>query len=188
MSYKASLAAFDPYIVNGQKTFMETCWLPCLGPSSISAFIDAMNGAISPGCALFTHEFKGAAARIAADATAFRLRCEHVLVEILAALGPDADEQEEQRHQAWARCALRAFNSTALPGGYPNLLPRGDAHRAAQSFAGNADRLISAKRHYDPENLFRSTIPLPMERENPTPSHANDENASRQGSRSITRA
>jgi AraC family transcriptional regulator len=33
MSYKASLAAFDPYIVNGQKTFMETCWLPYLDRS-----------------------------------------------------------------------------------------------------------------------------------------------------------
>jgi FAD/FMN-containing dehydrogenase len=167
MSYKASLAAFDPYIVNGQKTFMETCWLPYLDRSSISVFIDAMNGAISPGCALFTHEFKGAAARIPADATAFRLRRDHVLVEVLTTLGPDAEEQEVQRHRAWARGVLHAFSPAALPGGYPNLLPQGDADRAAQSFADNGDRLIRAKLHYDPDNLFRSTIPLPVNRENP---------------------
>ena len=30
MPYGASLTFFDPYIVYGQRTFMETCWLPAL--------------------------------------------------------------------------------------------------------------------------------------------------------------
>ena len=50
----------------------------------------------------------------------------------------------------------------ALPGGYPNLLPGGDADRAAKSYGRNAERLIKAKRHYDPDNVFRSAIPLPV--------------------------
>src|SRR5262245_27278636 len=161
MSYKASLAAFDHYIVNGQRTFMQTCWLPALDGGSITPFIEAMKRAISPGCALFTHEFKGQASRVPTDATAFRLRCDHVLVEILATIDERADEQEERRHREWTRDALRAFDAVALPGGYPNLLARSDVDRAAHSFGANADRLIRAKRHYDPDNVFRSTIPLP---------------------------
>ncbi len=43
----------------------------------------------------------------------------------------------------------------ALPGGYPNLLAGGDPDRAAKSYGRNAERLIKAKRHYDPDNLFR---------------------------------
>ena len=54
-SYGASLTAFGPYLVNGQPTFMETCWLPSLDSSSIEVFIDAMETAVSPGCAIFTH-------------------------------------------------------------------------------------------------------------------------------------
>ena len=50
----------------------------------------------------------------------------------------------------------------ALPGGYPNLLAGDDTDRAAKSYGRNAERLIEAKRHYDPDNVFRSAIPLPV--------------------------
>jgi FAD/FMN-containing dehydrogenase len=161
MPYRASLAAFDPFIVDGQRTFMETCWLPALEGGCIALFIEVMKSAVSPGCALLTHEFKGAASRLPADATAFGLRRDHLLVEMLATTDARADAQEELRHRAWTTDALRAFDAVALPGGYPNLLPRAAADRARSSFGNNADRLSRAKRHYDPDNVFRSTIPLP---------------------------
>jgi hypothetical protein len=161
MPYRASLAAFDPFIVDGQRTFMETCWLPALEGGCIALFIEVMKSAVSPGCALLTHEFKGAASRLPADATAFGLRRDHLLVEMLATTDARADAQEELRHRAWTTDALRAFDAVALPGGYPNLLPRAAADRARSSFGSNADRLSRAKRHYDPDNVFRSTIPLP---------------------------
>ena len=68
MPYGASLTFFDPYIVYGQRTFMETCWLPALDRHGIDVFIQAMEKAVSPGCAIFTHEFKGAASRIPVEA------------------------------------------------------------------------------------------------------------------------
>src|SRR5215831_20973797 len=96
ISYKTSLAAFDSYIVNGQRTFMQTCWLPAMAGGSITPFLEAMKRAVSPGCAMFTHEFKGAASRVPADATAFGLRRDHVLVEILATIDDRADRREER--------------------------------------------------------------------------------------------
>jgi len=161
-SYGASLTVFDSYLVNGQRTFMETCWLPSLDVRSIEGFIQAMEMAVSPGCAIFTHEFKGAASRVAAEATAFGLRRNHVLVEILAAFADHEDELEEQRHRQWVQATVRAFDAVALPGGYPNLLPRSAADRAAKSYGRNAERLIKAKQHYDPDNVFCSAIPLPV--------------------------
>jgi FAD/FMN-containing dehydrogenase len=163
-SYGASLTAFDAYIVNGQRALMETCWLPALDSSSIDVFFAAMETAASPGCALFTHEFRGAASRVPAAATAFGLRRDHVLVEILAVFADRSDKLEEPRHRQWARTTLEAFDAMALPGGYPNLLARGDAERAAKSYGRNAERLIKAKRHYDPDNVFCSAIPLPVSR------------------------
>jgi hypothetical protein len=62
---------------------MDTCSLPAFDRASIDTFISAMATAPSPGCMLVTHEFKGAATRIAPDATAFTLRREHVLIEIV---------------------------------------------------------------------------------------------------------
>src|SRR5262249_2132508 len=58
-SYRALLTAFDPYLVNGQRTLMETCWIPALDSRSIDVFVHAMMAAVSSGCAIFTHEFKG---------------------------------------------------------------------------------------------------------------------------------
>ena len=160
--YGTSLAAWDAFIVNGQRVFMDTCWLPALDSASIDAFIQAMETAVSPGCAILTHGFRGAAARVPAKATAFGLRRDHVLVEILATCADRSSPLEEERHRRWTHATRQAFDAMALPGGYPNLLAAGDRERAAKSYGGNAGRLIEAKRQYDPDNVFRSAIPLPV--------------------------
>jgi FAD/FMN-containing dehydrogenase len=162
MSYGTSLTLYDPYIVNGQRVFMDTCWLPALDSAGIAAFIEAMASAVSPGCALITHEFKGAASRVPAEATAFGLRRDHVVVEILATFVDRSDKEEEQRHRQWARATRQAFAPMALPGGYPNYLVGDDAERVEQSYGPNAGRLIADKRHYDPDNVFNSANPLPV--------------------------
>jgi FAD/FMN-containing dehydrogenase len=162
MPYGASLTAFDAYLVNGHRTFMETCWLPALDSRSIDVLVQAMGMAVSPGCAIFTHEFKGAASRVAVEATAFGLRRDHVLVEILAAFADWSDKVKEQRHHQWARATRQALDAMALPGGYPNLLTGDDPDRVARSYGCNVERLIRAKQHYDPDNVFCSAIPLPV--------------------------
>jgi hypothetical protein len=90
-AYGASLAIFDPFLVTGQCVWMETCWLPTLDSQGIEVFIRAMKTAPTPGCAIVTHEFPGAASRVPAAATAFGLRRGHVPVEILASF---ADRSE----------------------------------------------------------------------------------------------
>jgi FAD/FMN-containing dehydrogenase len=156
-SYGALLATFDPFLVDGLHAVMETCWLPTLDDQGIDTLIDAMQPAY-PGYAIFTHEFKGAASRIPESATAFGLRRDHVVIEVLATF-PDANDEPARRR--WARATREAF-ATALPGGYPQFLTTSrDADRVAHSYGGNARRLIEAKRRYDPDNFFSSAIPLP---------------------------
>jgi hypothetical protein len=74
------------------------------------------------------------------NATAFGLRRDHVLIEILASLDHGSGPQEQRRHQQWVRDARQAFANIALPGGYPNLLAEGETARAAESFGDNAER------------------------------------------------
>ena len=40
--YGNSLSVFDPHIVNGQRTFMETCWLPTLDEAGVDILVKAM--------------------------------------------------------------------------------------------------------------------------------------------------
>jgi FAD/FMN-containing dehydrogenase len=162
--YGTSVSVFDAHIVNGQRTFMETCSLPALDEHGVDVLIEAMKKAVSAGCAIFTHEFKGAAARVPVEATAFGLRRDHVLIEILASFPDRSDRFEERRHQHRVRDTLRAFDAIALPGGYPNLLGVGETGRAAESFGPNVERLAKVKQTYDPDNVFCSAIPLPVNR------------------------
>ena len=162
--YGTSLSVFDPHIVNGQRTFMETCWLPTLDEAGVDILVEAMARAVSGGCGIFTHEFRGAATRVPVEATAFGLRRAHVLIEILASFPNSSDRLEERRHQRWVRDTLRAFEALALPGGYPNLLAAADTDRATESFGPNSERLVKAKKLYDPDNIFCSAIPLPIGR------------------------
>ena len=98
LPYGASLTVFDAYLANGQRTFMETCWLPALERHSIDVFIAAMTVA-SPGCAVFTHEFR-------ALPPAYLRR-------------PLPSDFEATMSSQWVRATLRAFDAMALPGGYP---------------------------------------------------------------------
>jgi hypothetical protein len=98
---------------------------------------------------------------VPAEATAFGLRRDHGLIEIFATFVDRSDKEEEQRHRRWARATRQALAPMALPGGYPNLLAGDDAERAAESYGPNAERLVEAKRHFDPDNVFYSAIPLP---------------------------
>ena len=163
-SYGSSLEKFDPFFATGQRVFMATCWLPTLDRQAIDVFIRAMATAASPGCAIITHVFRGAASRVPVATTAFGLRRDHVLVEILASFTDRSEPRDEHWNRRWTQATLRAFDGITLPGGYPNLLAKDEVERAVKSYGVNAGRLIRAKQHYDPDNIFNSTIPLPTGR------------------------
>src|SRR5262249_3950243 len=123
--------------------------------------IGAMEKTPSASCFLVTHEFKCAASRIAADATAFGLRRDHVLVEIVATFADRAGLGAGRRHPQWVEATRKMLDEIALPGGYANMMTGDDAARVAQSYGSNGPRLVDIKRRYDPDNVFNSAIPLP---------------------------
>ena len=114
-SYGSSLEKFDPFFATGQRVFMATCWLPTLDRQAIDVFIRAMATAASPGCAIITHAFRGAASRVPVAATAFGLRRDHVLVEILASFTDRSEPRDEHWNRRWTQATLRAFDGIALP-------------------------------------------------------------------------
>ena len=96
---------------------------------------------------MLLHHFHGAATRPGLTDTAFGLRADHLVVEIIA-IWPPGDEPS--RHRAWADRTSERLAPVALPGGYPNLLGPDDTERVRLAYGPNYDRLIRAKRRYDP--------------------------------------
>ena len=113
----------------------------------------AAASATSPLSAIAVHHFHGAAARVPAQDTAFALRRDHLLVEILAAWEPSPDD-DGTAHRAWAQDLSGQLTPGALPGGYPNLLGPGDSGRVLLAYGPNAPRLRDLKRRYDPYGVF----------------------------------
>ena len=102
----------------------------------------------------------GRAHRLTPDATAFGLRQQHFLMEIVAAWDPNATEDSAVHHQ-WVSDLFSILAPHALPGGYPNFLTSEDREQLGSAYGHNAARLRDLKRRYDPENVFSSAIPIP---------------------------
>ena len=160
-TYADMLAQFDAWVqaADGCHWEMRTRWLPTLASGAADAIIAAMARATSPHSAVFWHHCHGAATRIAPDDTAFGLRREHFMVEIIACWKPYGDDGAAHRH--WARDLWQSLAPFALPGGYANLLGPDDREQAAGAYGDNAARLRVLKRRFDPDGVFSSAIPLP---------------------------
>jgi FAD/FMN-containing dehydrogenase len=158
-TYADVLAMFDAHAVNGRHYAVQTRWLSELTPQIMSLLVEAGGTRTSPFSAIVLYHFHGAATRIPADATAFGLRREHFLVEMIAAWEPGA-EDNGARHRRWAHDLSRAREPMALPGGCPNLLGPDELDQIALAYGANTARLKDLKRRFDPDSVFSAT-PLP---------------------------
>jgi hypothetical protein len=169
MSCRALFNLFDPSAPPGRRYTLQTRWLPSLTDSVVDTLVGIGGGTslprTSPLSVVALQFFHGAPSRVPAQATAFSMRGEHVLVSIIAAWENKGDDREDEKgiqHRRWARAVSQALAPCALPGGYPNLLGPEDHVQIAAAYGGNAERLCDAKWRFDPEGLFTAT-PLPCE-------------------------
>jgi hypothetical protein len=160
MSYTDLLGLYDTQVVDGRHYALQTRWLARLSPDIISAVVAAGAARTSPLSFIALHHFHGPGTQVAPDATAFGLRREHFLMEIVAAWDPSGKE-DGAVHRQWVSDLSSILAPLSLPGGYPNFLTRDDRVQLGSAYGSNASRLRDLKRRYDPDNVFSSTIPLP---------------------------
>ncbi|NMO49719.1 FAD-binding oxidoreductase [Actinoplanes sp. TBRC 11911] len=148
----------DAQVVNGRHNTARTRWLASLPPGAISALVAAGDTRPSPFSVITWQYFHGAAARVPLTSTAFGLRSNHYMFQIIPAWEPGEDGAP---HRAWADKTSGALAAYALPGGYPNLLVAEDHDQVAHAYGDNAARLREVKQQFDPANVFSSATPLP---------------------------
>jgi hypothetical protein len=159
MPYAGVLGLFDQEVVDGRHYWIETRWLPTMTESAVDVLVAAAGRLTSPFSMLNVKPFHGAAARVPSDATAFALRRDHLLVEIVAAWEPAGEPAADgRRHVDWARRTDGELSPLALPGGYPNLLAPDEHDRSRLAYGGNATRLLQLERRYDPDMVFASAV------------------------------
>ncbi|WFE52734.1 FAD-dependent oxidoreductase [Micromonospora sp. WMMD1155] len=158
MPYADALRMFDGGMVDGNHYLLRTRWLPALTDRAVDVVVDAARQVSSPFSALAVHHFHGAATRVRRADTAFGLRTEHLLAEIIAVWAP-GDSAEP--HRDWAERTSTGLAPHALPGGYPNLLAPEETDRVRLAYGANWPRLRRAKHRYDPRELLTAVPTLP---------------------------
>ncbi|PKV97746.1 FAD/FMN-containing dehydrogenase [Amycolatopsis echigonensis] len=149
-SYAAEVASRDAMFPDGRSVVIRTRSLPAFAPEAVSALLAQMEAMASPLSGLSIHHFHGSAARVPVADTAFPLREDHLMVEVLG-MGEGADDR------GWADAVSEALAPFALPEAYANLL--GPDVPSANVFGRNSARLRDVKHRYDPDGVFRA-IPL----------------------------
>ncbi len=167
MTYDVMLDRFDAAVVNGHHYHASTRWFPSLTPKVIAASIAGIDQATSPLSLIGWHHFRGAPTRVAPDATAFGLRKQHFMMDIVAVWKP-APRKEGDVHRKWVRDFSESLAPFAFPGGYPNMLSPEDRSQIPFSYGDNAPRLLALKKRYDPDGIFSSANSLPEEADSRT--------------------
>jgi FAD/FMN-containing dehydrogenase len=168
MAYEDALGMFDAFIVNGRHWALKTRSLSELSEDAAAVLLEGAEGITSPFSAISIHHFHGAAARVPVDETAFALRRDHLMVEVIAAWDRTT-EGDGSKHRQWARNVSERLAPYALPGGYPNLLGPEEHDRVLLAYGPNAPRLLELKRRFDPDNFFASATPTLHPRPLPDP-------------------
>ena len=160
-TYGGMLGLFDASVdaLAGSHWETRTRSLPALTTEAIKIIVDAVTLRTSPLSAVNWHYFHGAATRVAPDETAFGIRSEHFMIEIVAAWA--ATDERGAEHRKWAQDLSESLAPFALQGGYSNYLTDRDKEQTKYAFGKNGDRLRRLKTHFDPRGLFRSSFPLP---------------------------
>jgi FAD/FMN-containing dehydrogenase len=160
MTCDALFSLFEGSAPKGRHYAQQTRWLGELTADTITTLIENGDSRESPLSAIAVQSFHGVPSRLPLHDTSFGLRRKHFLASIIAAWN-ESDDQRAAAHRTWAHHASEKLSSSALPGGYPNLLEPDERLQIDLAYGENTSRLLNVKRRFDPENVFNAT-PLPQ--------------------------
>jgi FAD/FMN-containing dehydrogenase len=152
MSYVQLQKAGDASFPRGHRFYWKAQFLQQITEAAADALIDRFPSVPSPQSFFVFQQVGGAIARVPATATAYANReAAYDSFPVSIWSDPAADEA----NIAWARemyAALRPFGMDAV---YVNNLGDEGHERVKAAYGENYDRLVTLKRKYDRDNLFR---------------------------------
>ena len=160
----ADLLAPQPY--TQMQTLFDEAWPPGRRYYNKSSIVRRITDAASevlveygrtmptPTSAIALQQLHGAASRVAADATAFPHRYDHLALYVHPATD---DPKASDTIVRWGREAWTTLQPFVEPAVYVNALEDAleeGAHRVEQAYGKNYARLTALKRTFDPTNFF----------------------------------
>jgi FAD/FMN-containing dehydrogenase len=157
-SYRATYdKSFEETWPKGRGYRLDAHNIQRLDDMTAEALVECAEAFRSNADCVMLHDFHGACARVAPEATAFPVRSEHFNVQVVTHWSMDRPRDGEAGLH-WIEAVKQKLAPLAVRGGYPNVLGPNESSRARTFYGRAAQRLSDVKRRYDPSDLFRSNI------------------------------
>ena len=143
---------FDPLLAPGARNYWKSHNFVDLSDGAIDVAVKYVQSLPSPHCEIFFGLIGGATTRPKPDATAYSHRD---AIYVCNVHGRWETAAEDEKGTAWARGFFREAAPYATGGVYVNFLTDDEPERIKAAYGPGYERLVSAKKKYDPDNLFR---------------------------------
>jgi FAD/FMN-containing dehydrogenase len=147
MPYRAMQTLIDPLYPRGVHNYFTSAFVPAIDDGVRQTLLDAYRRVPNAMSELHVHHLGGAMGRVPADATAFAVRDQEFIVNVVART-PTAEHFDVVRD--WARTVPGPLGGRS----YVNFTGEPDRDRGSYPPA-TYDRLVAVKDRYDPDNLFQ---------------------------------
>jgi FAD binding domain/Berberine and berberine like len=158
VSFMSLQTMADSEFPHGRRYYTKSGYFTYLDDSSINHMVEAVATVPSSETQIELAYLGGAAARVAAQETAFGDRSAPFLMNLLAnwsEASADAD------NISWIRGLFNKLRPAMKPGVYINFMSGDEQDRVPEAYQERWDRMVTVKSHYDPNNFFRLNQNIP---------------------------
>jgi FAD/FMN-containing dehydrogenase len=151
MPYPALNSAFDGLYPPDLQHYWKANFVKELTDAAIDAHVEHGSKVPAMTSTMHIYPINGAVHRVASDDTAFAYRDAN-FATVIAGMWPD--RAQNTANIKWVRDYYDATAPLSEEGGYINFMAEDDQSRIKANYKGNYNRLVQAKKKYDPDNLF----------------------------------
>jgi hypothetical protein len=158
MSFLDLQTMADSAFPHGRRYYTKSGYFTYLDDRTIDGLLEAVVTIPSSETQIELAYLGGAAARMAADETAFGDRSAPFILNLLANW---SDPSADAINIAWIRGVFNQLRPAMKPGVYVNFMSGDEQDRVPEAYRERWDRMVAVKTHYDPKNFFRLNQNVP---------------------------
>jgi hypothetical protein len=148
----------DSVFPHGRRYYTKSGYFIYLDDSTIDRMLEGVAIIPSPETQIELAYLGGAAARMAANETAFGDRSAPFIMNLLANW---SEASADAGNISWIRGLFNQLRPAMKPGVYVNFMSGDEQDRVPEAYQERWDRMVAVKTHYDPSNFFRLNQNVP---------------------------
>jgi hypothetical protein len=151
----------DAEFPHGRRYYTKSGYFKSFTDHSIQTMVEALDTIPSPVSQIELAYLGGAAARVAADDTAFGDRRAPFVMNLL---GNWQNAEDDPANVSWVRNLFAKLRPAMVPGVYVNFMSGDEDDRVPEAYRNRWERLVAVKTQYDPGNFFRMNQNIPPQK------------------------